>query len=133
MKGPVDAAAIDAAWEQRVLPTLREYTRIPCLSPAYDADWAERGAIAQAAALLQSWVRDQDAALATEIVEVPGRTPVLLVDNGASGDPIVVYGHMDKQPPLGEWRRGSAPTSLAKATSSMAGAPPTTVTRCSPP
>ena len=46
---------------------------------------------------------------AAEIVELPGRTPVLLIDNGGSGDPVVVYGHMDKQPPLGEWRSGLGP------------------------
>ena len=37
-----------------------EYTRIPCLSPAFDPDWAERGAIAAAAELLRDWVRAQD-------------------------------------------------------------------------
>ncbi len=102
-------SAIDAAWEERILPTLCEYTRIPCLSPAYDPDWAERGAITEAAELLQAWVRDQDTALKTEIIQLPGRTPVLLIDNGGSGEPIVVYGHMDKQPPLGEWRSGLGP------------------------
>lgn len=101
--------AIDAAWEERILPTLCEYTRIPCLSPAYDLDWAERGAITEAAELLQAWVRDQDPALKTEIIQLPGRTPVLLIDNGGSGEPIIVYGHMDKQPPLGEWRSGLGP------------------------
>jgi acetylornithine deacetylase/succinyl-diaminopimelate desuccinylase-like protein len=100
---------IDAAWEERILPALSEYTRIPCLSPAFDPDWAERGAIAAAAELLRDWVRDQDGALATEIVQLPGRTPVLLIDNGGAGDPIVIYGHMDKQPPLGEWRQGLGP------------------------
>ena len=54
-------------------------------------------------------MRDQDPALQAEIVELPGRTPVLLIDNGGSGDPVVVYGHMDKQPPLGEWRSGLGP------------------------
>jgi acetylornithine deacetylase/succinyl-diaminopimelate desuccinylase-like protein len=100
---------IDAAWEERILPTLSEYTRIPCLSPAFDPDWAERGAIAAAAELLRDWVRDQDGALTTEIVQLPGRTPLLLVDNGGAGDPILIYGHMDKQPPLGEWRPGLGP------------------------
>jgi acetylornithine deacetylase/succinyl-diaminopimelate desuccinylase-like protein len=97
---------IDAAWEERVLPTLAEYTRISCLSPAFDPDWAERGALVKAAELLRAWVHDQDAGLAAEVVQLPGRTPVLLVDNGRSGDPILVYGHMDKQPPMGEWRTG---------------------------
>jgi acetylornithine deacetylase/succinyl-diaminopimelate desuccinylase-like protein len=103
------AAMVDAAWEQRVLPVLSEYTRIPCLSPAFDPDWAERGALVQAAELLRDWVRDQDGALQAEIVQLPGRTPVLLIDNGGSGDPVVVYGHMDKQPPLGAWRSGLGP------------------------
>ncbi len=100
---------IDAAWEERILPALSEYTRIPCLSPAFDPDWDERGAIAAAVELLAAWVRDQDAALRVEIVTLPGRTPVLLIDNGGAGEPIVVYGHMDKQPPLGEWRNGLGP------------------------
>ena len=100
---------IDSAWEERVLPALSEYTRIPCLSPAFDPDWAERGFIAEAAELLRAWVQEQEPALLTEIVELPGRTPVLLIDNGGTGDPIVVYGHMDKQPPLGEWRNGLGP------------------------
>ncbi len=100
---------IDAAWEDTILPALSEYTRIPCLSPAFDPDWAERGAITEAIELLAAWVRDQDAALGVEIIELPGRTPVLLIDNGGAGDPIVMYGHMDKQPPLGEWRSGLGP------------------------
>ena len=97
---------IDDTWEKRVLPTLAEYTRIECLSPAFDPDWAERGAIAEAAELLRAWAQDQDGGLLTEIVELPGRTPVLLVENGGAGDPILIYGHMDKQPPLGDWRPG---------------------------
>jgi acetylornithine deacetylase/succinyl-diaminopimelate desuccinylase-like protein len=97
---------IDAAWEERILPALAEYTRIPCLSPAFDPDWAERGAINEAAELLRAWALEQDGGLATEIVQLPGRTPVLLVENGGTGDPILIYGHMDKQPPLGDWRPG---------------------------
>ncbi len=100
---------VDEAWEGRVMPALSEYTRIECLSPAYDPHWAERGAIGEAAVLLRDWVHEQDASLSVEIVELPGRTPVLLVDNGGSGDPTVVYGHMDKQPPLGTWRDGLGP------------------------
>ena len=34
---------------------------------------------------------------------------MLLIDNGGTGDPILIYGHMDKQPPLGEWRSGLGP------------------------
>ena len=103
------AIDIDAAWEERILPALSDYTRIPCLSPAFDPDWEERGAIAAAAELLATWVKDKEPALTVEIVTLPGRTPLLLIDNGGSGDPILIYGHMDKQPPLGEWRSGLGP------------------------
>jgi acetylornithine deacetylase/succinyl-diaminopimelate desuccinylase-like protein len=103
------AASIDAAWDERVLPTLSDYTRIPCLSPAFEPEWAETGHLAAAAQLLRDWVDAQGAGLTTEIVQLPGRTPVLLADNGGTGDPIVIYGHMDKQPPLGEWRAGLSP------------------------
>ncbi len=96
-------------WEESVLPTLSEYTRIQCLSPAFDAEWSERGALLQAAELLRDWALAQDVGLSAEIVQLPGRTPVLWLDNGGSGDPILVYGHIDKQPPLGEWRTGLAP------------------------
>jgi len=102
-------AMIHDMWERQVLPTLSEYTRIPCLSPAFDPDWAERGAMIEAAELLRAWAQEQDAGLTTEIVQLPGRTPVLLVENGGSGDPILIYGHMDKQPPLGQWRAGLSP------------------------
>jgi acetylornithine deacetylase/succinyl-diaminopimelate desuccinylase-like protein len=100
---------IDDMWERSVLPALSEYTRIPCLSPAFDPDWADRGAMLEAAGLLRAWAQDQDAGLTTEIVQLPGRTPVLLVENGGSGDPVLIYGHMDKQPPLGQWRAGLSP------------------------
>jgi acetylornithine deacetylase/succinyl-diaminopimelate desuccinylase-like protein len=101
--------AIDAAWEERILPTLSAYTRIECLSPAFDPEWAARGALLEAAELLQAWAQEQDGGLRTEIVQLPGRTPVLLVENGGTGDPILIYGHMDKQPPMGDWRSGLSP------------------------
>jgi len=51
------------------------------------------------------------------VVAPPGRTPLLLVDvPGTPGPPgtgagpaVLVYGHLDKQPPQGEWRPGLGP------------------------
>ncbi len=100
---------MDAAWDEQVLPALCDYTRIPCLSPAFDPEWSEHGHMESAATLLRQWVDGQGGELRTEIVRLPGRTPVLVVENAGEGDPIVIYGHMDKQPPLGEWRNGLGP------------------------
>jgi acetylornithine deacetylase/succinyl-diaminopimelate desuccinylase-like protein len=50
-----------------------------------------------------------------EIVRLPGLTPVVLMDVPASeGVPadagtVVLYGHLDKQPPFGEWSAGLGP------------------------
>jgi acetylornithine deacetylase/succinyl-diaminopimelate desuccinylase-like protein len=46
--------------------------------------------------------------------EIEGRTPVLLVDvppagGGDAGDTVLLYGHLDKQPPFTGWRDGLGP------------------------
>jgi len=112
-------AAVHRVWEDEILPTLSEYTRIPCLSPAYAPDWAADGHLVRAARLLADWCLGRAVpGLTADVVEVPGRTPVLLVDVPPSrGDgeraepagPVLVYGHLDKQPPMGTWRDGLGP------------------------
>ncbi len=105
-------AAIDAAWDERVLPALCDYTRIPCLSPAFDPDWAEHGAHRRGGrSCCASGCDDQGAgAAAPRSSQLPGPHA------GAPGrqrrqpaTPSSIYGHMDKQPPLGEWRSGLGP------------------------
>jgi acetylornithine deacetylase/succinyl-diaminopimelate desuccinylase-like protein len=107
------AVAIDRLWEESVLPTLADYTRVPCLSPAFDPDWAEAGALARAAELLRHWCAARPIpGLSAEIIELPGRTPTLLVEVPATdraAETVLVYGHLDKQPPQGEWRAGLGP------------------------
>lgn len=106
---------ITEAWERHVLPTLEDYTRIPSLSPAFDADWRRTGAIAEAASLLERWVRGRPLeALASRVVELDGRTPAVVAEMSASPEladlpPVLVYGHLDKQPPQGTWRDGLGP------------------------
>ena len=55
----------------------------------------------------------QLAGCTAEVVRLPGRTPCVLVDVAATpGEPpetTLVYGHLDKQPPLGAWREGFEP------------------------
>ena len=40
---------------------------------------------------------------------MPGRTPVLVAEVPGPGPTVVIYGHLDKQPPLGQWRAGLGP------------------------
>ncbi|MGP8058014.1 MAG: M20/M25/M40 family metallo-hydrolase [Acidimicrobiales bacterium] len=107
------AAHIEGTWQRDVLPTLSEYTTVKCLSPAYAPDWAETGELRRAASLLADWCSARPIpGLAVEVDEAPGLTPTLVVDApavGAAGGAVVVYGHLDKQPPQGAWREGLGP------------------------
>ena len=111
----MDAAAVNEyvsrAWTDDVLPALDAYIRIPNVSPAYAPDWAAAGHMAAAASLIRDWIAARDVPGASvEVVELPGRTPIILVDvPGASDDTVLLYGHLDKQPPLTGWRDGLDP------------------------
>lgn len=103
----------DAYWEESILPVLREYIAIPNQSPAFDRDWAAHGHMDRAVALVADWVRGQGVSgLQLDVVRLDGRTPLILIDvPGAGADTVLLYGHIDKQPPMEGWRPGLAPWS----------------------
>lgn len=100
-------------FERDALSALTTYATIECLSPAFDSLWSENGHIDRAVDLLADWAKQRHfASFEVEVVRLPGRTPVLLVSVDATNDDeatIVLYGHLDKQPPLGDWSEGLAP------------------------
>lgn len=101
-------------WEEDALPVLSDYVRIRCLSPEFDAEWEQHGEIAKAARLLADWASQRKIADMTVGIEaLPGLTPVVIADipatDGRAGRPTLMYGHLDKQPPLGNWRSGLDP------------------------
>ena len=68
-----------------------------------------------------------------EVVRLPGRTPLILIEVPGRGDAILMYGHLDKQPEMKGWIEGAARGSLSSRTkNSTAAAAPTTATRCTP-
>jgi acetylornithine deacetylase/succinyl-diaminopimelate desuccinylase-like protein len=114
----VVAGTVRHAWDDDIVPALHDYIRIPNVSVAYDRGWAEAGHMARATELLRQWCADRlDGELAgasVEVHELPERTPVLLVDvppaGGGSADrTVLLYGHLDKQPPFDGWRPGLGP------------------------
>ncbi len=108
-------ASVDRIWDESALPALVDYIRIPAKSPAFDADWAAHGHLAEAVDLVAGWSRSRDLPGATvEVIELAGRTPVVLVEVPAHGagdpnDTVLFYGHLDKQPELTGWREGLGP------------------------
>jgi acetylornithine deacetylase/succinyl-diaminopimelate desuccinylase-like protein len=108
----VDHAAV--RWRSDVLPLLVEFARIPNLSPDFDPGWREAGHMDAAADLMAAWAGARALPGATvEVVRLPGLTPTVLVDVPAS-DPgavgtVLLYGHIDKQPPFDGWAPGRGP------------------------
>ncbi|RZS37798.1 acetylornithine deacetylase/succinyl-diaminopimelate desuccinylase-like protein [Herbihabitans rhizosphaerae] len=113
MDNSVVSKTVGQAWESSILPSLSDFVAIPALSPAFDPEWAANGQLDAAVEHVRSWVNDRGIpGVTTEIVRLDGRTPVLLIDVPATGDTtdtVLLYGHLDKQPPVGGWSDGLGP------------------------
>ena len=104
---------VDQCWGDEIVPTLIEYIRIPNKSPSFDPDWAAHGYMEDAVALFEGWARAKLSSLpgaSLEVVRLPGRTPVILIDVPGEGeDTVLLYGHLDKQPEMVGWTEGYGP------------------------
>jgi len=117
LAAPTARAHVAETWAKDIVPALCDFIRIPNVSVAFDPGWAEAGHMALAVKLVADWLRARPIEGATvEVQEIPGCTPVVLVDVPAygldrdgDGPAVLLYGHLDKQPPLAEWRTGLGP------------------------
>jgi acetylornithine deacetylase/succinyl-diaminopimelate desuccinylase-like protein len=112
----LDAARrfVESRWDDSILPALTAYVAIPAKSPHFDPDWQAHGELERAVALAERWCRAQPVRdLAVEVVRLPGRTPLLLLEAPGRGreasDTILLYGHLDKQPEMEPWGEGLGP------------------------
>jgi acetylornithine deacetylase/succinyl-diaminopimelate desuccinylase-like protein len=109
------ASDIAVRFEPEVLASLGDYIAIPALSPDFDSAWKRTGAIDMAAQHLFAWAMRRDIeGLRGSIREIDGRTPVIVLEiDGTDGvdqpGSVLLYGHLDKQPPLGDWSEGLSP------------------------
>ncbi len=101
-------ALVTRTWDESIVPALVEYIRIPNQSPAFDAEWEAHGHMEKAVQLVAAWCRSQPlAGMTLEVVRLPGRTPVLFMDvPGSRPGCVLLYGHLDKQPPMTGWEDG---------------------------
>lgn len=107
--------AVAGTWTGSVLPSLSGLVEIPALSPAFDPSWPASGHLRAAVEHVRDWIADRGLPGAQcEIVELPDRSPLLLVDlpatpGTADHGTVLLYGHLDKQPPVGGWSDGLGP------------------------
>jgi acetylornithine deacetylase/succinyl-diaminopimelate desuccinylase-like protein len=101
-------------WDE-IVPVLHDYIAIPNVSEAFDADWREHGHMQRAVELIEQWCRSRPIpGLTVEVVELEGRSPVILMEvpavgAGSDDDTVLLYGHLDKQPEMEGWRDGLGP------------------------
>ena len=114
---------INQAWDDTIVPRLKDYIQIPAKSPMFDPDWAAHGFIDTALWDAATWVQSQKIeGLTLEVIRLEGRTPVLFFEvpatrgdteaaDGAagSGQTVLMYGHLDKQPEFTGWRKDLGP------------------------
>ena len=102
---------IEKQWQEEILPSLCDYIKIPNKSPYFDANWQAHGYMEQAVNLIASWCQAHaPKGMTLEIVRLPGRTPVLLIDvPGQTDETVLLYGHLDKQPEMTGWSEGLGP------------------------
>jgi acetylornithine deacetylase/succinyl-diaminopimelate desuccinylase-like protein len=116
--GTLDAASalarITEQWDRDIVARLTEYIAIPAKSPGFDPEWVQHGYIETVVRNAAAWVEAQKVeGLSLEIVRLPGRTPVLFFEiaatRPASGQTVLMYGHLDKQPEFTGWRSDLGP------------------------
>ena len=117
---------VNDRWSSSILPALTRYIEIPAKSPAFDPDWATHGYLDTVLQQAADWVRSQQVpGLALEIIRLQDaqgrpRTPVLFFEmpasEGRQGEPapisgqtVLMYGHLDKQPEFNGWRSDLGP------------------------
>lgn len=98
-------------WSDSIVPSLVDYIRIPCKSPHFDPHWERNGHMQRAVELVADWCRRRPIeGLELEVVQLPGRTPVIVMEiPGEVDDTVLLYGHLDKQPEMVGWERGLGP------------------------
>lgn len=102
---------VDSVWDAEIIPSLEDYITIPALSPLFDPEWQSHGHIDRAMDHIAAWCAAREIrGLSWEIVRLEGRTPLLYMEiPGDTEETVLLYGHMDKQPPFTGWRSDLGP------------------------
>jgi acetylornithine deacetylase/succinyl-diaminopimelate desuccinylase-like protein len=111
-------AFLNEMWDASVVPSLVDYIRIPNKSPSFDKEWVAHGYMDAAVSLMEKWARAQLEAIPgarLEVVRLPGRTPLIFIEiPGEGAEPVLLYGHLDKQPEFTGWAEGLGPWTPVK-------------------
>ena len=96
---------ISEIWNNSIVPKLTDYIKIPNKSVLFDPNWKVHGYMNEAMTLIVEWCEKQPIKdMKLEVMELPGRTPLLFVEIPSQIDEtVLLYGHIDKQPEMKGW------------------------------
>jgi len=111
MNKEILVSGINKFWDDKIIPALIDYIKIPNKSPSFDPDWEKHGHMDKVLDLAVNWANKNKPNGSTLTVErTPGRTPIILLDvPGTVDGNILMYGHLDKQPEMEGWAEGLGP------------------------
>ena len=106
---------IEKTFTYNTLPYLKDFIRIPNLSPAYDINWDKNGLLLKAANLIISFANSLELKNAEiNLIKDKDYSPLIFIDIPSSRKndtrTIVLYGHFDKQPHGTGWDEDKGPT-----------------------
>ena len=107
-------SSLRATIDTDLVELLERYLTIACLSPDFTDASSPSAEIDQAIALFARWAGERQLVGAKISVQrLEGRTPALVIDIPSTAPEatgtVLLYGHLDKQPPLGDWSDGLDP------------------------
>jgi acetylornithine deacetylase/succinyl-diaminopimelate desuccinylase-like protein len=99
---------VEKMWDETILPSFKNYVRIPNISPGFDPQWEENKLLLKAAQLISTWAKSLQLKNTTiQILQDPGKSPFIFTEVEASrkGDDrtIMFYSHFDKMPAGEGW------------------------------
>ena len=105
---------IEKQFNINILPNLKNFIRIPNLSPAYDINWNTNGLLLKAANLIVSFGKSLSLKNSEiNLIQDKGYTPMIYIEIKASrlndNRTVLFYGHYDKQPHGTGWDPDKSP------------------------
>lgn len=102
---------ISEDFDRQALPSLKEFVRIDNLSPAFDPGAHRKEKTFSAVSHVKEWIgRHTPDGTSIQVLTKVEESPLLLVDvPGTGAGTVMIYGHLDKQPPMTGWRNGLHP------------------------
>jgi len=94
---------VSSEWDNSIIPALKEYIKIPNLSPDFDPEVLTNGYQDKAIDLMVNWVNEQNVhGLKLEVLREAHRTPIIFIEvesttaSSVKSGTVLMYGHMDK-------------------------------------